>query len=178
MVNSYIYCIGDDPLHEHIKHYRHCSFLLPLVKKPKISGYSSSSKRMKTFRKWGHKYPSAEELVASGFISMRDDDDLVMCHSCGIALHTWATNDKPWIEHAKWSPNCAHVIRVKGLEFIMDVRSGYVNRAPHFDITSMDNDAEAIPSISEYTTHNQLESFCHNLLNDISCKGNFDPFIP
>ena len=67
---------GDDPLYEHAKHYRHCPFLIPLLKRPKISGYSQSSKRQKTFRKWGHKYPGADELVAAGFISMRDNDDL------------------------------------------------------------------------------------------------------
>ena len=94
---------GDDPLYEHIKHYRSCPFLLPLTKKPKVSGYSTSGKRIKTYRKWGHKYPSADELCAAGFICMKDDDDLVMCYHCGIALHTWATNDKPWIEHAKVS---------------------------------------------------------------------------
>ena len=96
---------GDDPLAEHIRHYEACPFLAPLTKKPKWPKYSRHQDRLKSFKRWGLKYPSVDDLASSGFVFRKDPirNDLVQCFHCGVALHSWATTDVPWTEHAKVS---------------------------------------------------------------------------
>ena len=94
---------GDDPLAEHIRHYESCPFLAPLTKKPKWPKYSRHQDRLKSFKRWGLKYPSVDDLASAGFVFRKDPirNDLVQCFHCGVALHSWATTDVPWTEHAK-----------------------------------------------------------------------------
>ena len=33
------------------------------------------------------------------------------------------------------------------------------------------NDTTSLPSITQYSTKDQLETFAHGLINDIACKG-------
>lgn len=44
--------------------------------------------------------------------------DHVRCFHCGNGLHNWETSDIPWIEHARWYPDCYYVKITKGQEFI------------------------------------------------------------
>ena len=45
-------------------------------------------------------------------------NDIVRCYACDVGLQRWDEGDDPWIEHAKWHPECPHVLRVKGSDFI------------------------------------------------------------
>ena len=93
---------GDNPLAEHCRHYESCSFLAPLMTKPKSSKYSRYQDRLKTFKKWGNRYPCPDDLAAAGFIHVKDrNTDLVQCFACHVCLHSWSTTDEPWTEHAK-----------------------------------------------------------------------------
>ena len=66
------------------------------------------------------------------------------------------------------------MIRVKGLDFVLDVKANkYVGTAPHSAMGKIADDADSIPSIDQFKTHDQLESFCHSLLTDIACKGQY-----
>ncbi|KAL3883085.1 hypothetical protein ACJMK2_029378 [Sinanodonta woodiana] len=44
--------------------------------------------------------------------------DVVRCFACNGGLKNWDPEDDPWIEHARWFPQCPFVKRVKGQEFI------------------------------------------------------------
>lgn len=44
--------------------------------------------------------------------------DCVRCYFCGGGLRNWEDGDTPWIEHARWFPNCDYLKRRKGDLFI------------------------------------------------------------
>ena len=80
----------------------------------------------------------------------------------------------------KWSPHCAHVIRVRGYEFVQQVKANkFCSDIPQIDLSKMlrANDIEKIPVIHDFNAK-QMENFCHNLLSDIACKSKMhDEFI-
>jgi len=47
-------------------------------------------------------------------------DDLVQCFECDVVLFDWQNDDEPWIEHAKYSPECAYLQHYKSPYFIRD----------------------------------------------------------
>ena len=36
-------------------------------------------------------------------------------------MRHWATEDEPWIEHARYQRNCEFVLVTKGMEFVLAV---------------------------------------------------------
>lgn len=44
--------------------------------------------------------------------------DSVRCFLCGTGLRNWDPEDEPWVEHARWAPECFYVRDNKGQEFI------------------------------------------------------------
>lgn len=55
--------------------------------------------------------------------------DRVRCFHCGGGLWNWQDDDDPWVEHARWFPNCAYVMLVKGEAFIEEAKN---LRPPNF----------------------------------------------
>lgn len=47
--------------------------------------------------------------------------DWVTCFQCGIYLGRWSPNEKPWEEHAFWSPDCQYLQLVQGTDFASEV---------------------------------------------------------
>ncbi|CAK8693024.1 unnamed protein product [Clavelina lepadiformis] len=89
----------------------------------------SIESRCTTFREWpNHILASRRELAEAGFLYLREGDK-VKCFYCNGALHRWNLNEDPWIEHAKWFPNCEHVLRHKGITFVEDVVAQFRNAA-------------------------------------------------
>lgn len=35
-----------------------------------------------------------------------------------LGLRNWDPEDNPWIEHARWSPDCPYILEMKGQPFI------------------------------------------------------------
>ncbi|KAG8172504.1 hypothetical protein JTE90_017585 [Oedothorax gibbosus] len=129
--------VGQKPLKEHIKKSPKCPFLLssnvgnvPFVPprpsskvqttshsslnflnyKPKYPKMSAFEKRLDTFRNFPLLHVSARQLADCGFYYTGvATDDEVTCFFCGGALGHWEYNDEPWVEHAKFFPNCAHL---------------------------------------------------------------------
>lgn len=165
---------GDNPLAEHCRHYESCSFLAPLITKPKSSKYARYQDRLKTFKKWGNRYPCPDDLAAAGFTHVKDrNTDLVQCFACHVCLHSWSTSDEPWAEHAKWSPNCPHLIRVRGYDFVLEVKANkFTSKLPKVDMTKMTNilDTEEIPLVDSSQSKKEIEQFCTDVLTNISCK--------
>ena len=46
--------------------------------------------------------------------------DHVSCFSCGSGLRNWEPEDDPWMEHARWFPQCRFLILMKGEEYIKE----------------------------------------------------------
>lgn len=50
--------------------------------------------------------------------------DSVRCYHCGGGLRNWEVGDEPILEHARWYPDCGHVLLVKGPLYVKDVLEG------------------------------------------------------
>ncbi|CAC5373534.1 BIRC7_8 [Mytilus coruscus] len=107
-----------------------------LVKYPE---YATSLARLHSFKNWpSHLEQSPEDLTSAGFF-YTGKEDRCRCFFCGGGLTSWEPNDDPWIEHARWYPNCHFVRQCKGDNFI-DI---HMNRTSpnadvnnqHFDLT-------------------------------------------
>ena len=57
------------------------------------------------------------QLTDAGFFYLGRGDH-VQCFYCDIGLKNWEATDKPWVEHVKWSRNCAYVLHKMGAEFV------------------------------------------------------------
>lgn len=56
--------------------------------------------------------------------------DRVKCWYCNGGLQHWDYDDAPWVEHAKWFPNCQFLLSVKGQHFVYRhlTTSAYLSR--------------------------------------------------
>ena len=48
---------------------------------------------------------------------------MVRCHYCDGGLRHWEPGDVPWEEHAKWFSFCKYVIKMKGRDFIDNIKA-------------------------------------------------------
>ena len=77
------------------------------------------------------------DFANSGFFS-EGVEDAVKCFWCGCGLERWGPLDRPWKEHAKYSPRCPWIIRCKGRQYIKQILIECVTRpspvvTPNFD---------------------------------------------
>lgn len=92
---------------------------------PKHPHMVSSSSRMATFTT--ESWPSdakvdPADLVEAGFFFL-GMHDYTKCFSCDGGLCNWEEGDNPWVEHARWFPNCNFVQLNKGGSFIKKCRN-------------------------------------------------------
>ena len=50
---------------------------------------------------------------------LQGHDDIVLCFSCGLAIHRWGHEDDPKTAHARWSSSCSHLWAVEQPSFIL-----------------------------------------------------------
>ncbi|XP_052280230.1 uncharacterized protein LOC127877942 isoform X2 [Dreissena polymorpha] len=96
--------------------------------KPKFPHYAQISKRFESFEEAANPWPKhspvkIEDLVEAGLVYTGVGDS-VRCYYCGGGLRGWEDGDSPMEEHAKWYPNCQHVLIAKGKQFIQQIGSG------------------------------------------------------
>ncbi|CAG0886460.1 unnamed protein product [Darwinula stevensoni] len=88
--------------------------------------FVTEAARRRTFRTWLKSSPiKPQDLVDAGFF-YTGRSDRVRCFHCGEGLRAWEPGEDPWTEHARWSPQCGHVIRMKGEEFVAQVQRGFL----------------------------------------------------
>lgn len=102
-------------LHPKCKNVRYIPYKYENFAKSKesIENYSEAKKcvaiteemMVSTFYSWPKRAPSVDKLVSAGFFYTGTSDE-VMCVECKVLLYDWNSNDDPWIEHEKASPNC------------------------------------------------------------------------
>ncbi|OWF52348.1 E3 ubiquitin-protein ligase XIAP [Mizuhopecten yessoensis] len=82
------------------------AYAIPTIRLSSYKGWSTTS---------GH---NPRSLSDAGFI-YAGYGDLVRCFCCGGALRNWLPGDDPWIEHARWFPECVYLRQSKGDNFIL-----------------------------------------------------------
>ncbi|XP_048767248.2 uncharacterized protein LOC125674198 isoform X2 [Ostrea edulis] len=84
--------------------------------------YKTVDSRLKTFSFWPHNDKQDKKvLVLCGFF-FTGQQDIVRCFSCDIGLAEWDETDDPWSEHARHSPHCKYLKKMKGQDFINRVQ--------------------------------------------------------
>lgn len=54
-------------------------------------------------------------------ILLKGARDAFQCYACCLGIECWENNDDPWEQHALFSPDCYHVLLMKGYHFIKKV---------------------------------------------------------
>jgi hypothetical protein len=84
--------------------------------------YKAIESRLKTFDFWPlNDKQNKKDLVHCGFF-YTGQQDIVRCFTCDIGLAEWDETDDPWSEHARHSPHCKYLKKMKGEDFINRVQ--------------------------------------------------------
>lgn len=110
--------------HRHLAEIFHCVN----ANRPDMTSVMS---RMETFHTpWRHQSTRASitEIAEAGLFYIGQSDSTT-CFYCNGGIQNWDYNDDPWIEHAKWFPDCPFVLSKKGIKFVLEVT------IDHLDLT-------------------------------------------
>uniref|UniRef100_A0A1I8IA74 RING-type domain-containing protein n=1 Tax=Macrostomum lignano TaxID=282301 RepID=A0A1I8IA74_9PLAT len=64
---------------------------------------------------------AASVLACKGGLLLLESERATCCFSCGLRVNDWSCSDDVWIEHARWSPRCPHVLLERGSDFVRTV---------------------------------------------------------
>lgn len=85
---------------------------------PYLPTFETSRARMRTFLHWpAEMTQTPREMALAGFYYM-GYRDITKCFNCGGVLTEWEALDDPWVEHARWFPECTYVRNIRGQHFI------------------------------------------------------------
>ena len=91
------------------------------VEKPKYPNYAQLQVRISSYQGWPTCLDQTpRDMAMAGFL-FDGYHDYTRCFFCGGVLHSWEPGEEPWIEHARWFPQCAFVKQNKGETFIQEV---------------------------------------------------------
>jgi hypothetical protein len=77
--------------------------------------------RLSTYRLWPKQLKQDKyELAQAGFFYTKEGD-IVECFACGVIVSQWKANDKPLVEHEKWSPDCIYIKVIGSGENKLDI---------------------------------------------------------
>ncbi len=121
---------------------------------PKNPDFNSIESRRRSFvtNCWDNSIPVSIEILAeAGFFSI-GMSDYVKCFYCDGGLCNWESGDDPWVEHAKWFPDCQFVRLNKSEEFIEECRrlaESETNPNPNVENNSLSDQQLMITNGSE-----------------------------
>ena len=133
----------DDPWVEHARHNPKCPFLnaqksheyieriqldWKKIYNPKHAAFDDKESRIATFDDWRKDLKQTPEILADAGFFNTGEEDTVRCHYCDGGLRNWEPKDVPWEEHARWFPFCKFVIKMKGREFIEEMKKKFEPR--------------------------------------------------
>ncbi|XP_003747090.1 baculoviral IAP repeat-containing protein 7 [Galendromus occidentalis] len=106
---------------------------------PKQPHMVSPGARLSTFTK--NTWPAsskvrAEDLVEAGFFFL-GIRDFTKCFHCEGGLCNWEEGDDPWVEHARWFPECRLVQLSKGEAFVAECRKMHHQIMNEADVRSL-----------------------------------------
>ncbi|KAK3585136.1 hypothetical protein CHS0354_034265 [Potamilus streckersoni] len=92
---------------------------------PRSPSYQSFGARVSSFAKFpNYNDINIQDIANAGFY-YTGVDDMVRCYWCDLSLKEWEFGDDPYIEHAKYVPDCNHLMTTKGKQFITHIQRSY-----------------------------------------------------
>ncbi|KAL3882772.1 hypothetical protein ACJMK2_029079 [Sinanodonta woodiana] len=93
------------------------------LKSARSPEYQSVDVRLSSFAKFpNHNEISIRDVAEAGFY-YTGLSDLARCYWCDLGLKAWEHGDDPYKEHARYLPDCDHLRRVKGEDFIRHIQN-------------------------------------------------------
>ncbi|XP_069103933.1 E3 ubiquitin-protein ligase XIAP-like isoform X2 [Argopecten irradians] len=96
----------------------HLKPLAQVGKRMTYPAYAIPTIRLSSFKGWSSTSGLTPKLLADAGFLYAGYGDLVRCFCCGGGLRNWLPGDDPWIEHARWFPDCVYLRESKGDDFI------------------------------------------------------------
>ena len=91
------------------------------VEKPKYPNYAQLQVGISSYQGWPTCLDQTpRDMAMAGFL-FAGYQDYTRCFFCGGELRNWESGEEPWIEYARWFPQCAFVKQNKGETFIQEV---------------------------------------------------------
>ncbi|XP_033741408.1 baculoviral IAP repeat-containing protein 7-like isoform X2 [Pecten maximus] len=86
---------------------------------PRYPLFALQAKRAESFQNGWPAYlnQTPYEMSSAGFF-YSGNGDYCRCFYCGGGLRNWEPGDDPWVEHARWFPQCLYVKQNKGERFV------------------------------------------------------------
>jgi hypothetical protein len=91
------------------------------VEKPRYPTYAQLQVRISSYQGWPTYLDQTPRVMALAGFMFAGYQDYTRCFLCGGGLRNWEAGDDPWVEHARWFPQCAFVKQNKGEKFIQTV---------------------------------------------------------
>ncbi|KAK3605776.1 hypothetical protein CHS0354_033981 [Potamilus streckersoni] len=89
-----------------------------MSERPKHPEHATLSSRINSYTSWPiHLDQTPQQMAEAGFF-YAGINDYTRCFQCGGGLRNWEPGDNPWIEHARWYPQCAYVLGKRGQRFV------------------------------------------------------------
>lgn len=95
--------------------------------RPRNQAMAAEPDRLETFEFWPAQIRQRPEQLAQAGLYYIGDSDKVKCFYCDGLLYNWEPDDDPFVEHARWFPQCQYIRLIKGDGFVSDVQSGRVH---------------------------------------------------
>lgn len=91
------------------------------LQNPRYINYAPLQVRISSYEGWpGYLNQTPREMALAGFL-FAGYNDYTRCFHCGGGLRNWEAGDDPWVEHARWFPQCGFLKQNKGEKFIQAV---------------------------------------------------------
>ena len=91
------------------------------IEKPRYPNYAPLQVRISSYQGWPSYLDQTPRAMAMAGFFFAGCQDYARCFFCGGGLRNWEPGDDPWVEHARWFPQCAFVKQNKGETFIQKV---------------------------------------------------------
>ncbi|XP_060575389.1 baculoviral IAP repeat-containing protein 7-A-like [Ruditapes philippinarum] len=85
--------------------------------RPKHPDYALFSARQSSFSLWPENHEIDPAILSQAGFYFAGMGDCVRCFFCGGGMKNWEGEDNPWVEHARWFPDCEYVKLCKGNSF-------------------------------------------------------------
>ncbi|MDP0561782.1 MAG: RING-HC finger protein [Candidatus Endonucleobacter sp. (ex Gigantidas childressi)] len=93
-----------------------------ITKKLKYPTYSLLNVRVSSYSGWPSYLDISPRAMADAGFFYAGYSDYTRCFDCGGGLRNWESGDDPYVEHARWFPDCSYLLEKKGKYFVDAVR--------------------------------------------------------
>ncbi|KAK7503063.1 hypothetical protein BaRGS_00005689 [Batillaria attramentaria] len=94
--------------------------------RPRNPVMAAEPDRLETFESWPAQMKQRPEQLSQAGLYYIGDSDKTKCFHCDGLLYNWEPDDDPFVEHARWFPQCQYIRLIKGDDFVSNVQSGKV----------------------------------------------------